>query len=82
MDRIQQFVKERDEVLFSLDRKRIEKYLRKRGIEVPKNDIVFWAGSLVTEFDEKLWYTLVDRIMVYSKEDICFVFRDGAEIKI
>ncbi len=38
--------------------------------------------SLVTEFDEKLWYTLVDRIMVYSKEDICFVFRDGAEIKI
>lgn len=44
MDRIQQFVKERDEVLFSLDRKRIEKYLRKRGIEVPKNDIVFWAG--------------------------------------
>ena len=38
--------------------------------------------SLVTEFDEKLWYTLVDRIMVYSKEDIRFVFRDGAEIKI
>ena len=37
---------------------------------------------LVTEFDEKLWYTLVDRIMVYSKEDIRFVFRDGAEIKI
>ena len=38
--------------------------------------------SLVTEFDEKLWYTLVDCIMVYSKEDIRFVFRDGAEIKI
>ena len=42
--RIANFVKERDEVLFSLDRNRIEAYLRKRGCDVPDDDIVFWAG--------------------------------------
>ena len=38
--------------------------------------------GVVTAFDEKLWYTLVERIVVYSKEDIRFIFRNGAEIKI
>ena len=38
------FVKERNEALFSLDRQRIEAYLRKRGNAVPENDTVFWAS--------------------------------------
>jgi len=38
--------------------------------------------GVVTAFDERLWYTLVERIEVYSKEDIRFIFRNGAEIKI
>lgn len=42
--RIASFVKERNEVLFSLDRDRIEEYLRKRGYDIPDNDIVFWAA--------------------------------------
>ncbi len=42
--RIASFVKERNEALFSLDRKRIEAYFEKRGLDVPDNDIVFWAG--------------------------------------
>lgn len=42
--RIANFVKERNEVLFSLDRDHIEAYLIKRGCDVPENDIVFWAG--------------------------------------
>lgn len=42
--RIANFVKERNEVLFSLDRERIEAYLKRRGCDVPDNDIVFWAG--------------------------------------
>ena len=42
--RIANFVKERNEVLFSLDRDRIEAYLIRRGCVVPENDIVFWAG--------------------------------------
>lgn len=42
--RIANFVKGRNEVLFSLDRNRIGAYLRKRGCDVPDDDIVFWAG--------------------------------------
>lgn len=38
--------------------------------------------GIVAEFDDKLWYTLVDHITVYNKDDIRFVFRNGAEIKI
>lgn len=38
------FVKERNEAFFSLDRQRIEAYLKKRGIKIPENDIVFWAA--------------------------------------
>ena len=38
------FVKERNQALFSLDRHKITEYFRKRGSDVPKNDIVFWAA--------------------------------------
>ena len=43
MNAISQFVKERNEALFSLDRKKIERYFAKCGQPIPKNDIVFWA---------------------------------------
>ena len=36
----------------------------------------------ITEFDEKLWFTLVDRITVYSETDICFTFKDGTEFAV
>lgn len=42
--RIASFVKERNEVLFSLDRDRIEAYFGNQGVELPEDDIVFWAG--------------------------------------
>jgi len=35
--------------------------------------------SIITEFDEVLWYTLVDRITVYSETDIRFTFKNGTE---
>lgn len=35
--------------------------------------------TLITEFDEKLWFTLVDRITVYSETDIRFTFKNGTE---
>lgn len=44
--RIASFVKERNEALFSLDRERIEAYFKKRGVETPKEDIVFLGGHL------------------------------------
>lgn len=42
--RIQKFVDERNEILFSLDRERIEQYMKKRGLAIPNDDTVFWAG--------------------------------------
>ena len=36
----------------------------------------------VTEFDEKLIVTLVDKIMVYAKDDIRVTFINGAEITV
>lgn len=38
------YVKERDSVFLSLDEKRIRDFCRKYEINVPKDDIVFWAG--------------------------------------
>ena len=36
--------------------------------------------GLVTEFDELLWYALVDYVRVDSKNGITIVFKDGTEI--
>lgn len=44
MNVMQQFVKERNEALFSLDRKKIERYFARCGQPLPDNDIVFWAA--------------------------------------
>lgn len=35
-----------------------------------------------TEFDENLWYSLVDFVTVFNKEDIRFTFKNGTEIKV
>ena len=34
----------------------------------------------VTEFDEQLWISMVDHVVVHSKEDIRVVYRDGIGI--
>ncbi len=39
-------------------------------------------GDLVTEFDEGLWYSLIEYVAVFDKEDIRFTFKDGTEIKV
>lgn len=46
MSTLENFVKERNEALFSLDRNRIEAYLAKHGDATSENasDMVFWAG--------------------------------------
>lgn len=46
MNVISNFVKERDEAIFSLDRKRIEAFAAKYGTPYPKDtsDLVFWAS--------------------------------------
>lgn len=38
--------------------------------------------DVVTEFDESLWYSLVDYVTVFNKEDVRFTFKDGTEISV
>lgn len=38
--------------------------------------------ELVTGFDEDLWYSLIEYVTVFEKEDIRFTFKDGTEIKV
>jgi len=37
--------------------------------------------SVLTEFDETLWFAIVDKVTVYASDDIRFTFRDGTVIE-
>ena len=52
-------------------REQIERFLA----ELEKQD------GLCTEFDERLWISLVDFVTVFSKEDVRFNFKDETEIR-
>ena len=36
----------------------------------------------VTEYTDELWYSMIDFVTVYSKEDVRFTFKNGTEIKM
>lgn len=38
--------------------------------------------DLVSEFDEKLWYTMVEKVIIASKEEVDFHFKNGVVISI
>lgn len=38
--------------------------------------------ELITEFDESLWSSLTEKIVVKSKEEVTVVFKDGTEITV
>ena len=38
------FIKDRNEALFSLDKEKLLNYFNKYKIQIPKNELVFWAG--------------------------------------
>jgi site-specific DNA recombinase len=37
--------------------------------------------GLITEFDELLWYALVDFATVFTQDDVRFIFKDGTEVQ-
>lgn len=41
---LRKLIKERDEALFSFDRKKIVMYYRKYGVPIPKDPRVFWGS--------------------------------------
>jgi len=38
--------------------------------------------SIQVDFNEELWYSVIDKFTVYSSEVVRFTFKDGSEIKI
>jgi porphobilinogen deaminase len=36
--------------------------------------------AFITEFNERLWHSLIEKITVHSKDDISFTFKDGSVI--
>lgn len=43
-------------------------------------DTIRRQDDLLTEFEEKLWFSLVDYATVYNKEDVRLTFKDSTEI--
>ena len=64
----------------------VEKSIKARKLKAEKLDSFAKAiktqGTVVMEFDEGLWGTLVDFMTVYGKDDIGVTFKDGTEIRI
>ncbi len=64
----------------------VEKSIKARRLKAERLDNFAKAikaqDSVVTEFDEGLWGTLVDFMTVYDKDDIGVTFKDGTEIRI
>lgn len=58
-----------------------EKQAQKEKIELFLEELKR-QEDVVTEFDENQWYSLVDFVTVFNKEDIRFTFKDGTEIKV
>lgn len=61
-----------------------EQGIKKRRAKAERLDAFAKAvkaqDTVVTAFDEGLWGTLVDFMIVYSKEDISVTFKDGTEV--
>ncbi len=58
-----------------------EKQARREMAEQCLAEIAKQEG-VVSEFDEDLWYALVDHATVHGKDDVRFTFKDGTEIKV
>ena len=43
--------------------------------------ILLQQDSVLTEFDETLWFAVIDKVLVNAADDIQFTFRDGSVVK-
>ena len=65
-----------DELTRKIDGKKAQRELFKGFIQALEKQ-----GTLIEEFDEGLWSSLVQEVVITSKDDIRFVFKNGNEIK-
>lgn len=62
--------------------------MAKAGRQAKKEQIEGFLDGLerqdgvVTEFDEDQWYSLIDFVTVFNKDDVRFTFKDSTEIKV
>ena len=88
MELLQQCIKENARV--ALDQKEYQKrydVLAKRLDSVQGR--LYEVSQTITEkqahrkkFDEDLWYSLIEYVTVFDKENVRFTFKDGTEIKV
>lgn len=67
---------EYDKISQQLESKKAQRELFKGFIRALEKQ-----GALVEEFDEGLWSSLVQEVVVNTKDDIRFIFKNGFEIK-
>jgi site-specific DNA recombinase len=63
----------------------LDEALRDRRTRKTKTDLFLKAlkkqDDLVAEFSDILWHSLADHAVIYSKEDVRFMFRNGVEAR-
>lgn len=57
-----------------------EKQARREMVEQFLSELA--KQDAVTEYTDELWYSMIDFVTVYSKEDVRFTFKNGTEIKL
>ena len=67
---------EYDKISQRLESKKVQRELFKGFIRALEKQ-----GTLVEKFDEGLWSSLVQEVVVNTKDDIRFIFRNGFEVK-
>ena len=65
-----------EELTRKIDGKKAQRELFKEFIQALEKQ-----GALVDKFDEGLWSNLVHEVVVKSKDDILFIFKNGFKIK-
>lgn len=65
-----------DKISEQIESKKAQRKLFKRFIRALEKQ-----GALLEEFDEGLWSSLVQEVVVNAKDDIRFIFKNGFEIK-
>lgn len=76
MERYNKLKEEYDEVCTTISDKDAKYEQMGRFIKVLKGQ-----DELITEFDESLWSSLAEKILVKAKDDVMVVFKDCTEIK-
>jgi hypothetical protein len=75
MERLDDLFKQRDELIAEQSEGALSKAQYKMLTDFLKKE------QKQTAFDKDVFTKLVDKVIVNSREDICFVFKDGTEVR-